>query len=148
MKNKLISMTDYVLLNQRYKEDSDTALFQISNYAQLLKQPLKLGMFVPCDEDGNVLKEPEENDTIYDIEVERDIYECDYNRFDSDVFLYKQAKNRVYFEGFQFYDEGNLGNGVFTFNNDFIECKKKVEKMVKFELILTKSISEILGYEI
>ena len=35
------------------------ALKQIFSYAEFLKQPLKLEMFVPCDEDENVLGEPE-----------------------------------------------------------------------------------------
>ena len=39
---KLISMTDFVL----YKKESHT---QIMKYAKFLKQPLTLGMFVPCD---------------------------------------------------------------------------------------------------
>ncbi|MCP4053731.1 MAG: hypothetical protein GY739_11830, partial [Mesoflavibacter sp.] len=34
-------------------------LRNIINYANFLKQPLKLGMFIPCDEDGNVLERPE-----------------------------------------------------------------------------------------
>ena len=128
-------MTDFVLLDQRYKEDSDTALFYISNYAQFLKQPLKLGMFVPCDFDGGILIKPDCNC----------LTEFDREGCPEKCFLYINAKNRVYFEGFQFYNQGHLGNGIFTFNNDFIECKKKLEKMVKFKLILTKSISEILG---
>ena len=41
---KLISMTDFVL----YKKESHT---QIMKYAKFLKQPLTLGMFVPCDEE-------------------------------------------------------------------------------------------------
>ena len=44
---KLISMTDFVLDKQRFKEDSDTAIFKVTNYANFLKQPLKLEMFVP-----------------------------------------------------------------------------------------------------
>lgn len=32
----------------------------IEKYAQFLKQPLTLGMFVPCDEEGNYLKEQPE----------------------------------------------------------------------------------------
>lgn len=30
----------------------------IERYAKFLKQPIELWMFVPCDEDGNVLEEP------------------------------------------------------------------------------------------
>jgi hypothetical protein len=46
---KLISMTDFVL------ENDSTCIYK---YANLLKQPLELWMFVPCDENGDVLVEP------------------------------------------------------------------------------------------
>ena len=68
---KLISMTDYVL-----------------EYANFLKQPLELWMFVPCDEDGSILEEPIE--TIGGVEM--------YSKF------YKQAKEKVIFKNF-IYDE-------------------------------------------
>lgn len=71
-------------------------------YAKFLKQALKLEMFVPCDDEGNVLDEPE----IYsqwvrenfndELENEERINQCkDYH----------QAKEKVLFEGF--YWEGN-----------------------------------------
>ena len=74
---------------------------KIRNYATFLKQPLKLEMFVPCDEDENVLGEPE----IYsqwvrenfndELENEERINQCkDYH----------QAKEKVLFEGFKIYD--------------------------------------------
>lgn len=46
---KLISMTDYVLCNSNYNK--------VKNYAHFLQQPLKLEMFVPCDDEGNVMIE-------------------------------------------------------------------------------------------
>lgn len=66
----------------------------IYRYASFLSKPLTLGMFVPCDEDGNVLEEPIE--TIGGVEL--------YNE------QYQQAKKRVLFEGFTFDDENNLLN--------------------------------------
>ena len=55
-------MTDFVL-EQLNEENSRTrpirsVLNALEGYANFLKQPLKLEMFVPCDEDGNILKEP------------------------------------------------------------------------------------------
>lgn len=57
--SKLKSMTDFVLdkLNNTAPVNFITAIEQIRNYAELLKQPLNKGMFVPCDEDLNVLEE-------------------------------------------------------------------------------------------
>lgn len=59
---KLISMTDFVILqnislaNKEIKHNE--CGLRILKYANFLKQPLILGMFVPCDENGNVLEEP------------------------------------------------------------------------------------------
>lgn len=58
---KLISMTDFVIQQRSelmFKELGKACC----KYADFLKQPLKLEMFVPCDEDGNVLSEPKPND--------------------------------------------------------------------------------------
>lgn len=60
---KLISMTDFVLEQEKrlglwgdtYKDFTE----KTSKYAQFLKQPLTLGMFVPCGEDGKVLEHPD-----------------------------------------------------------------------------------------
>jgi len=57
---------------------------EIFNYANFLKQPLTLGMFVPCSIDGNVLEEPVES--IGGVEL----YAKEY----------QQAKQRVLFKGF------------------------------------------------
>ena len=56
----LIPMTDFVLKLTEQDEYSAIEILDrfadISRYAMFLKQPLKLEMFVPCDEDGNVLE--------------------------------------------------------------------------------------------
>ena len=52
--NKLISMVNFVLqqdITDIKQRDS------IVKYANFLKQPLNLGMFVPCDEEDKVLFE-------------------------------------------------------------------------------------------
>lgn len=65
----LIPMTDFVLeqeriipneLNTAPMKDCDRLFVQrIILYARFLKQPLAISMFVPTDEDGKVLEEPE-----------------------------------------------------------------------------------------
>ncbi len=110
---KLIQMTDFVLQEHNkfgelpYKElekEYDYALTLIAkfrNYADFLKQPLTLGMFIPCDLDGNVLEEPKcECETEYDREG---CYEKCYE--------YINAKNRVLFEGFR----QNIVNSIGSF---------------------------------
>ena len=100
----LIPMTDFVnnVGNMENYPSHEKALSWIYNYATFLKQPLKLEMFVPCDEDGNVLGEPE----IYsqwvrenfndELENEERINQCkDYH----------QAKEKILFEGFEPYED-------------------------------------------
>ena len=71
---KLTSMTSFVL-NQKQSKSFNERIFineslisleKIRNYANFLKQPLNIGMFVPCDEDGNVLEEPNIEDYFDD----------------------------------------------------------------------------------
>lgn len=78
---KLISMTDYILEHPA-TTDYEWQLTKHLKYAQLLKQPLTLGMFVPCDDAGNVLEEP-------DIQI---------GGVEKYSEKYQQAKERVLFE--------------------------------------------------
>ena len=106
---KLISMTDFVL-NQKQSESFNEKTFinealisleNIRNYANFLKQPLKLEMFVPYNEEGNIYayeyEEPiqedywSENGTVYSGEL----FKHDLNRY----MKYKKAKEKVLFEG-------------------------------------------------
>lgn len=54
----LQSMTDFVLEFSKTNHNSDEFENTITDYANFLKQPLQLGFFVPCDENGNVLEKP------------------------------------------------------------------------------------------
>ena len=72
------------------------------NYDALLKQPLKLGFFVPCDDSGNVLEEP----TNYEKRLSNMMTE-----YNDEVYTYNQAKEKVLFEGFEyvkFINDGEL----------------------------------------
>ena len=55
---KLIPMYEFVLDKQRFKEDSDVAIFNVTNYANALSLRAEKKHFVPCDEFGNVLNKP------------------------------------------------------------------------------------------
>ena len=65
MKN-LISMTDFVLEQDEKRVGMRDYCNLIVNYANFLKKPLELWMFIPCDKDGNVLEEPDEFSSYYD----------------------------------------------------------------------------------
>lgn len=94
---RLKSMTDFVLEQYSFDEQlyRDT-LRNIVNYANFLKQPLKLEMFVPCDEEGDILEEP----TNYEQRLPNMMTE-----YNDEIYRYKQAKEKVLFEGFHI--EGN-----------------------------------------
>jgi len=149
MKN-LISMTDFVLeqkdsyYNQRF--------FKIENYANFLKQPLELWMFVPCDDDGNILEEPKHNWTLGLWARQKE---------------YQQAKERCLFEGFEvkrefwadnaFVDYIQIGNDrddrLFKSNNGnnwYLVNEydlRIIEDLVKCNLQLTKTAEKLIGKE-
>ena len=113
---RLINMTDFVL----EREDTSTfdtskidwydleqvKLDEIRNYARFLKQPLQLGFFVPCDEDGNVLCEPDEYQEFLKI-GQQGIMCWGYNIYNQCLNFHK-AKERVLFKGFEIRDKGNF----------------------------------------
>ena len=85
----LIPMSDFVLqeytkLNAYYYQENKV-LKKIHDYAKFLKQPLTLGMFVPCDLEGLILAKP--SDEAYE--------NC------LDNVIYREAKSRVIFEEFE-----------------------------------------------
>ena len=59
---QLIKMSDYVLEQIEKLKNSEINILQFRNnieaYANFLKKPLTIGMFVACDRYENVLKEP------------------------------------------------------------------------------------------
>lgn len=90
---KLINMTDYVLEQSKRYFDGHIVLSQYEeltrSYANFLKQPLALWMFVPCDEKGHVLFNPFADDN--DAGTEKEYLQIAYNK----------AKERCLFEGFK-----------------------------------------------
>lgn len=95
-------MTDFVL-NQKQSESFNEKTFinealisleNIRNYAKFLKQPLKLEMFFPCDNDDEILKpqyiagkEEIYNEFVHEASMDK-------------VKEYNDAKEKVLFEGF------------------------------------------------
>jgi hypothetical protein len=124
MENKLISMTDYIL-EQNSKWSSAGALRNIVKYATFLKQPLKLGMFVPCDENDVPINE----NSIYDPRSKTGSHTIEE---------IQQAKDRVLFEGFEV-------NGYNLYCNQrlFEDVRRLgeyiIEDLVKYDLTLTAS---------
>lgn len=113
-------------------------------HAKFLQQTPTLGMFVPCDEEGNVLEEPEKyNDWL----KFKNKYE--YGEFyTKKCKQYQQAQQRVIFEGWELAkkEEGSIkivnkekeriyffNDGTIIYNNKII---KTIEDLVPYNLIL------------
>lgn len=150
--SKLISMTDYVIkkVNENRPCDRGAILQEISDYAKFIKQPLTLGMFIPCDDEGNVLnemyseKENTKNKTFTQLSNE-----------------YQQAKERVIFEGFNFlgvlndcYYEIELNNDFWViFENDKVKINDDgneffvytIEDLIELEFKITETTAKKLG---
>ena len=116
-------MVNFVL-EQNSKWSSAGALRNIVKYANFLKQPLKLGMFVPCDENDVPLGEPKN----YDLWCKYG----DFTQYGKSLTAickpYQQAKDRVLFEGF---DEHQAKLTC--------ELYSTIEDLINFNLTLTAS---------
>lgn len=164
---KLISMTDFVL-HESFgvgNEIINKVIFynKCSNYAQFLKQSLKLEMFVPCDDNGSVLSEPKCNHS-FDIHGEVVLHHEGCNIKD-----WNKSKEKVLFEGFESVDtrnkdrfqvrlqKANISGSCDTIQNDFAgfyfhdsrnekSRVKIIEDLLKFHpLELTQNAIKQLG---
>ena len=101
---KLQSMTDFVLHFDTCKVFPKEMYFKIKKYANFLKQPLQLGFFVPCDENGNVLEEPKRwNDYLQFPDS------FDGNKEWGELYNYELAIERLLFKGFEYVNFINDG---------------------------------------
>ena len=103
----------------------------IFKHSQFLQQTPTIGMFVPCDEDGNVLEKP----TTEGVDL-NDMY--DWNLYNEDLQQYQQAEQRVIFEGCT--AEKIKDYYIIKFNDNIILVSwnesKTIEDLVPYNLIL------------
>lgn len=130
----LISNTKFGLSIVKNTEKGRYADFR-ANYDSFLSQPIKLGMFVPCDDDGNVLTKPSfECDcrSVFDTEMCGNYFECEE---------YNKAKEKVLFEGFGYKQKSGYAsvsfNGIeiFWYNNTCNVGENPWNKTEEFNLI-------------
>ena len=141
---ELISMTDFVIYQyEKLKNKEINTLdyaFNTGIYAHFLKKPLKLGYFIPCDEEGDILEEP----TNYEKRLLNMMTE-----YNDEVYTYYQAKAKVLFEGFE-YDKENDWVTYNEFARFFVSELQngKVEdlfKLIKDEITLTETSKKEIG---
>ena len=149
---KLISMADYVLKQAgilkeegMYTKDLQSHTFhKYVTYANFLKTPLELGMFVPCDEDGNVLKEPKGfHDYMEGVRMGLS-FKGSYNETKEQ---YQQAKERVIFEGAEM-DSLNIimhGDKFVTTKFRIEVAEETIEDMINHNLTLTPAKAKELN---
>jgi hypothetical protein len=146
---KLISMTEFVL-NQEIKgfqiqslmHQTSQKAMRLSNclkYAKFLKQPLELGMFVPTDENGNVLENKSCNLSCSQSDFSEN-GKCGLNGCYNQTKQYQQAKERVLFEDCGIIDKwfAQLSNGFLLGK---VECLHNltIEDLIQFNLTLTQT---------
>jgi hypothetical protein len=138
---KLIKMTDFVLSfgTESNRCNYEQAYDKISSYAKFLKTNLNLGMFIPCDEKFNILKQPNH-----------------YRRYLSKDYLtespkmsekwvekceeYKKAESKILFKDFHFFIEED-GEKCVAIEGFVLEiedlCFMKVEDITDQDIELT-----------
>lgn len=129
---KLITMTDFVLEQRKiYEGDFEDLSDLYFRYAKFLKQSLELWMFVPCDNEGNVLEKPNENYFKSEPFCSTGLCKPYFEAMDK----FQQEKERCLFKG--------LDLGV---ANHHIRQERKVEYLANFGILeLTKTSIKQLG---
>lgn len=149
---KLIKLSDYVIIHcGEYAgiKDAKDILIDCLEYAKLLQQKPTLGMFVPCDEEGNVLEKPEHYDHF--------AKHGDSLISPSGTFLCKQyqaALDRVLFSGFVRTDNGYCQRRTETelqrvgfYDDEIIFHTFKLNGHCKVESTI-KTLEDLTGYEL
>lgn len=156
---KLISMSDFVLqvvqtpnTNEAICwEQTEARLNKIYQYALFLKQPLTIGMFVPCDLENNIVKEPNYclicGDKGYMEGMEKPCVKCNRNgdwrcAYPNKVHKqYQEAQNRVLFENLVLEKITPFGM-TFILNDKilFFDCEDiTIEDLIEHNLTLTET---------
>jgi len=152
--HRLIPMTSFVIDYYSHEGYADLQSLQLmKNYANFLKQPLSLRMFVPTDSDGELFKEPEN----YPIWKEaKNKAKKSLNLFSTEQIeqfkLYEKAKKKLWFEGFKVAYNGYSVVRIVASYDDSIELSFKkdgfstqtsedIESLTKFDVIYLSAAS-------
>ena len=149
---RLKSMTDFVIDvgNMENYPSHEKALSWIYNYATFLKKPLKLGYFIPCDENDVPLEEP------INFEVWERLH-FNNGKTEKGTIGFKEHEKydayleRVLFKGFE-YDKENDWVTYNEFARFFVSELQngKVEdlhELITEKVKLTKTAKKEIGYE-
>ncbi len=132
----LLGMTEFVLEQWEFAgKEEIQKYYSIAKYAYFLNQPLSLGMFVPTDENGNVLEQPKAG--MFG-------YEHIYNN-------YNKAKENVLFEGVEILKDDDVNYisfklnkiAIFVYDKNLksfvVQTDWNIEKLIKYNLTITET---------
>lgn len=125
---KLISMTDFVLQQLEIKQSTSEFKEVVKKYATFLKKTLTISMFVPCDENGNILEKPNYYSAFLNHYYLDKPGLIDYESCQA----YKQAENNVLFNGFEMHD--------ILFFNDDLGIAYNVEEIEHWDIEILATI--------
>lgn len=127
---KLIPLSEYVELQLITKQSTSEFKEAIKNYAIFLMQPLTLGMFVPVDDEDEVLKDISDDE-------DDDFGLCSVIRRQKIAI----AKNNVLFEGFSQTSE-QIEFAKYICN---VSSQSTVEDLINYGFTLTPSALKLIG---
>jgi len=154
---KLITMTDFVLQLHSQKNYETAGIGGLENwvyaeltYAQLLQTPRELGMFIPCNSDGEPMEKPKGFDEWTDKPYTKQLHQ-EWIKLVQD---YYKALDSVLFEGWDV-DIREFGTTI-SMNDIFISIRdgyweldgnevKTIEDLIKIGLQVTDTKAKELG---
>ncbi len=106
----------------------------ILRYVTFLLRGLELGMFIPCDLDGNVLEKPIKHVGVKSMELKS------IRVYEALRMQYQEALDRVLFEGFRIKE---TRKGEFLLDKDSVCIMYLNTEKDKWETILFKTIEDL-----
>lgn len=157
--HKLIPMTDFVIEYYSHEGYADLQTLKLmNNYANFLREPLTLELFVPVGQTGNILKEPKNYTSWKSLEHNRkEPYDPESSIASDEYRLYQEAEQKCLFEGFKIAYNGYSVVRITAVYNEAIELSfnknermfqkfKDVESLTYFdEIYLNETALKKLG---
>jgi hypothetical protein len=138
---KLIKMTDYIsqkrdiIDEEMSNEDRLTILQCIFDYSKFLKTPLKLDMFIPCDEKMNILKKPKNKSNLGSGKTDS----VELLKYENKLRDYSFALSKVLFKDFHLHKDDE---------DNFKKCVATPGFVLPFEVLYTMKIEDIVDNDI
>jgi hypothetical protein len=127
--NNQIETEKYVIIEWQKKCDGFDKILQ---HAKTLKLKPEVWMFVPCDENGNVLSKPKGYDDYINWEV-----------FNPKFEQYQTALSKVWFKGFEYNPAGYVFKDFDKFNDEWF-FNSTIEDLIPYNLEITENFGKNL----